>query len=61
MTFEQRVRTYLHNKAATISIPSRSVQSLLKGARLNDALGDLRSMGTDVETEAPKERRRWWW
>jgi len=61
MTFEQRVRTYLHNKAATISIPPRSVQSLLKGARLNDALGDLRSMAPDAQSDAPKERRRWWW
>lgn len=61
MSFEQRVRTYLHTKAARISIPPRSLQSLLKGARLDDALGDLRSMGSRQEGEARKQRRRWLW
>ncbi len=61
MTFEQRVRTYLHAKAATISVPPRSIQSLLKGTRLNDALGDLRSMSADGQSEEPKEQRRRWW
>lgn len=60
MTFEQRVRTYLQHKAATITIPPRSLQSLLKGALLDDALGDLRSMNSRNHRQDPSRQRRRW-
>lgn len=60
MSFEQRVRTYLSHKAASLHIPPRSISALLKGARLDDALGDLRTLSSDETAEDQTPRRRWW-
>lgn len=60
MSFEQRVRTYLSHKAASLHIPPRSVSALLKGVRIDDALGDLKTLSSDSTPERKRTRRSWW-
>lgn len=60
MRFEQQVRTYLSHKAASLHIPPRSISALLKGARIDDALGDLKTLSADPAQERRSSRRRWW-
>ncbi len=58
MSFERRLRTYLHHKASTILIPPRTLQSLLKGMRLESALDDLRSMSGEERNPSDHRQER---